>query len=164
MGHSIIPESCVPCCKSFAKGLEISLGCWFQDQKVIVLHGRNREFQRGGTYWISPHIYMWKQTQRPWFFLPQRYSLAWLQETKNNIRHHDFFLWDHGPGGKKSARKKHLITIPCTFCCRHVWKQSCKLLQESPEAKNLSSFSLGRFSAAVLNLGEAAVRHIWPHT
>lgn len=41
-----------------------------------------------------------------------------------------------------------MITTACTFCCRHVQKQSCELLQDFPEAKNMRSFSLGRFSVA----------------
>lgn len=73
-------------------------------------------------------------------------------------------LSDHRADSTKSPRKQHLIIIPCTFCCRHVGKQSCELLQDFPKAKNLPSSSLGRFSAAVAQFREGSCRaHLATH-
>lgn len=73
-------------------------------------------------------------------------------------------LSNHGPDGTKSPRKQHLIIIPCTFCCRHVGKQSCELLQDFPKAKNLPSSTLGRFSASVAQFREGSCRaHLATH-
>lgn len=73
-------------------------------------------------------------------------------------------LSDHGPDGTKSPRKQYLIMIPRTFCCRHVGKQSCELLQDFPKAKNLPGSSPGRFSAAVAQFREGSCRaHLATH-
>lgn len=73
-------------------------------------------------------------------------------------------LSDNGPDGSKSPRNLYTITTPYSFCCRHVGKQSCKMLQDFPEAKNLPTSSLGRFSAAVAQFREGSCQHIWLHT
>lgn len=131
--------------------LETDLESWPKSQQVQWPGWtRFRATKMKKLYLLYVSAIMFGNKPQPWFFIFWGYSLAsarhWLQGRRNSIR-----LWNITKARLSLIMvqmvQNHLkgstwLSIPRTFCCRHVEKQSCELPQDFPEAKSLPNSSL----------------------